>query len=58
MGKASARTARPQHPEPGACREEDCQRAACRAYRDGREYGYQDGFAEGFSAGLAAGSST
>lgn len=61
----AGKVGKPQHPEPGACRDGDCQRTGCRAYREGREYGYQegydlgrmDGYAEGFAAGVAAGSS-
>ena len=33
----------PQHPAPAACRDEDCQRRTCTAYRDG--------FADGLAAG-------
>lgn len=38
------------------CRDPECQRVACQAYRDGRERGYEDGYEDGFTAGFAAGS--
>jgi hypothetical protein len=38
-----------------ACRDEDCQRFACRVYREGYEAGYGAGHAAGYSAGEAAG---
>jgi hypothetical protein len=34
-GKAKARAAKRTHPRPSACRDRDCERAACAAYRDG-----------------------
>lgn len=54
----AARASKPQHPQPGACRDQECQQAACRAYRDGHDYGYQEGYDLGFAAGLAAGNSS
>jgi len=36
----------PQHPAPAACRDGDCQRRTCTAYRDG----YADGLADGQEA--------
>lgn len=57
---AAKRKARPEHPPASACRDGDCRRAACAAYREGREHGYQEGhetgFAEGFAAGVASAS--
>jgi flagellar biosynthesis/type III secretory pathway protein FliH len=42
------------------CRDEDCQRFACRIYREGFENGYETGYdvgySKGYSAGYAAGS--
>jgi hypothetical protein len=38
-----------------ACRDEDCQRFACRVYKEGYWDGYARGFAEGEAAGHAAG---
>lgn len=52
--RAAARTARPEHPTPGACRDRDCKRAACAAYREGRQDGYREGYDEGFPDGIAA----
>jgi hypothetical protein len=37
------------------CRDEDCQRYACRIYREGYRAGYDDGEAAGYAAGEAAG---
>ena len=37
------------------CRDEDCQRFACRVYREGYQDGYDDGQAAGYAAGHAAG---
>jgi flagellar biosynthesis/type III secretory pathway protein FliH len=37
------------------CRDEDCQRFACRVYREGYEAGYGAGHAAGYAAGEAAG---
>jgi hypothetical protein len=48
------RKARPEHPPPRACPDGDCQRAACAAYRDGRERGYEDGYGKGFEDGITA----
>src|SRR2546430_13813778 len=47
---AAARKARPPHPPPAACRDADCQRAACVAYPEGREYGYGEGFTDGLAS--------
>jgi len=52
--RAAARKARPEHPRFSACRDADCKRAACVAYREGREDGFQDGYDEGFPDGIAA----
>jgi flagellar biosynthesis/type III secretory pathway protein FliH len=46
--------ATPQH-RYQACRDRDCERIACAAWREGREEGYTDGHAEGFAEGYAAG---
>jgi hypothetical protein len=37
------------------CRDEDCQRFACRVYRAGYAAGHAAGYAEGHAAGEAAG---
>jgi len=37
------------------CRDEDCQRYACRVYREGFREGYAAGAASGFAQGQAAG---
>jgi hypothetical protein len=37
------------------CRDEDCQRFACRVWREGFREGYGAGHAAGYSAGEAAG---
>jgi hypothetical protein len=37
------------------CRDEDCQRYACRIYREGYSHGKAAGEAEGHAAGLAEG---
>jgi hypothetical protein len=37
------------------CRDEDCQRYACRIYQEGYRAGYDDGEAAGYAAGEAAG---
>ena len=51
---AARRKARPEHPRPSACRERYCKRAACAAYREGREDGFTEGYDEGFPDGIAA----
>jgi hypothetical protein len=51
---AAKRKARPQHPKPSVCRDGDCKRTGCVAYREGREDGFQDGYDEGFAEGIAA----
>jgi hypothetical protein len=38
-----------------ACRDEDCQRFACRVYREGYQDGYEEGQAAGYAAGYADG---
>jgi hypothetical protein len=38
-----------------ACRDEDCQRFACRVYREGYRDGYAAGQAAGYAEGHAAG---
>lgn len=52
--KQAARKARPEHPRPSACRDGDCKRAACVAYREALEAGYEDGYDIGFAEGTAA----
>ena len=37
------------------CRDEDCQRYACRVYREGFQAGHAAGSASGFAQGQAAG---
>lgn len=54
---AAKRNARPEHPLPSACRDAHCKRAACAAYRDGREDGYRDGREDGREEGYRAGHS-
>jgi hypothetical protein len=48
------------HPRPSRCRDRDCLRPLCMAYKDGREDGYEDGYddgrEDGYRAGFAAGS--
>jgi hypothetical protein len=46
--------ARTQH-DYRRCRDESCQRFACRVYREGFRHGYDQGYAEGYLAGQAAG---
>ena len=36
-------------------RDKDCERAACEAFRTGREEGFEDGYKEGYAAGIEAG---
>ena len=38
-----------------SCRDADCLRPLCQAYREGREDGYSAGFGDGYAAGAAAG---
>jgi hypothetical protein len=40
------------------CRDEDCQRFACRVYREGFRAGHGAGYASGYRDGEAAGYST
>lgn len=51
---AAKRQARPEHPRFSACRDAECKRAGCVAYKEGREDGFQDGYDEGFPDGIAA----
>jgi hypothetical protein len=37
------------------CKDDDCKRSACVAYKTGWREGYQTGFAEGYDAGYGAG---
>jgi flagellar biosynthesis/type III secretory pathway protein FliH len=46
--------ARQQH-DYRRCRDEDCQRYACRIWREGIREGYQRGAAAGYAQGHAAG---
>ena len=54
--KAAAKTgaAKPKHLYQ-SCRDKDCERVACEAYREGRDEGYREGFAEGYDTGFEAG---
>lgn len=52
---AASRKSRPQHPPWAACKDTDCQRTGCRAYRDGHEDGYRDGYRDGHEEGYRAG---
>lgn len=36
------------------CRDDDCRRAACAAYKEGYEDGDEDGYRRGYQAGAAA----
>ena len=38
-----------------ACRDEECQRFACRVYREGYRHGYGAGYGAGYTDGHAAG---
>jgi hypothetical protein len=37
------------------CRDPECPRVACQAYRQGYDDGHEDGVAAGYDAGFAAG---
>jgi hypothetical protein len=37
------------------CRDESCERFACRVYKEGHRHGYDQGYAEGYLAGQAIG---
>lgn len=50
------RASRPQH-RYETCRDQDCERIGCQAFRQGRDEGYRDGYADGWSEGYAAGRS-
>lgn len=52
---AAKRKTRPEHPRPAACRDGDCKRTGCVAYREGREDGYRDGFEDGYDGGYSEG---
>jgi hypothetical protein len=47
---AAKRKARPEHPRPSACKDGDCKRTGCVAYREGHEIGYERGFDDGIAA--------
>jgi hypothetical protein len=51
---AAKRKGRPEHPRPSACRDSDCKRAGCVAYRDGHDDGWRDGYDDGFPDGVMA----
>lgn len=53
--KPSARPRRPAHPYE-SCRDADCQRVACEAWREGHGQGYAEGEAAGYAAGVASAS--
>ena len=46
---------RPEHPRYDRCRDPECPRLACAAYREGRESGYADGYGDGYASGFSAG---
>ncbi len=50
---AKKKAARPVH-RYEACTDEDCQRTACLAYRQGSEEGHAAGYEQGFPDGIAA----
>jgi hypothetical protein len=54
MGQEVLTGERTQH-DYRRCRDEDCQRYACRIYREGYEAGYAAGHAAGYATGEAAG---
>ena len=54
MSASAARTPRAAH-DYQACRDDDCPRPACLAYREGHDEGYPEGFADGNASGFAAG---
>ncbi len=43
------------HPRHDLCRDRDCDRYGCVAYREGRDDGYQDGFDDGYREGYDVG---
>jgi hypothetical protein len=47
---AAKKAARPAHLYE-ACRDTDCQRPACRAFKEGRDEGREEGHREGYSSG-------
>lgn len=47
---AAAKPKRAQHSY-SACRDGDCERMGCVAYKEGLEDGYEDGFADGVASG-------
>ena len=55
IGRARQQPARPQPHTYQACRDEDCPRAACTAYRDGRATGYEEGYADAMDTAKAGG---
>lgn len=46
---AAAQPARPRH-DYHTCREPDCQRLTCQAWREGHKEGYEQGFPDGMAA--------
>jgi hypothetical protein len=58
----AGRTAAPRAPRQAhdylRCRDRDCERAACVAYRAGHEAGYETGHEAGYDEGFAAGAAT
>ena len=40
------------------CRDQDCPRLACQAYREGRQDGWHDGYDAGWPEGYAAGAAS
>ena len=52
--REKARAQRPQH-DYHACRDPDCRRRTCTAYKEGYADGHRDGFEIGYAEGYAAG---
>ncbi|HTW00237.1 MAG TPA: hypothetical protein VMF87_08035 [Streptosporangiaceae bacterium] len=47
-------TTRPAH-DYARCRDKDCERLACQAWREGRAEGFEDGYEDGYADGIEAG---
>jgi hypothetical protein len=52
--RTTPRPGRPVH-DYGRCRDKDCERVACEAWREGRAEGFEDGYEDGYADGLEAG---
>jgi hypothetical protein len=46
---------RSEHPRYDLCRDAECPRLGCAAYREGRAAGYGDGYGDGYASGFSAG---